>query len=630
MTDSPLFLPVTRPHEDGGGRNTRAPDLARNALETFERQALVFPLLVVVLACASFLFGGRCAAWQWWTAVAAVVAAPFVRKDRRRAALGAAGLFAVLLFALKFAIPPFIWDSMERPDMPAYHLPMMQLLIEGWNPVSDPLAEGIAARLGLDLWGMAPLHVAFLPKTLAVFSAVAYTFVGDPLALTFPLPALLWLGVFLSGIRTFRGFARWALVAALAFVLPMVAWRLPMDSCVAFASCGLLLAMRDALRRRKCDWAALTVWGAWMATLKLNGTIALAVFAAAFFVATVRRDHGEWKALTGRFAAWAAAVALVAGAVCLNPLGTSWRTYGHPLYPFKTADAERFPAKDLTWDVGSGNDDWREMGRAGRFAHAYLSPRTTLSFYRWKLHRSDFEPDCEWWKQDVLPNARIRAALWLLFAVLLLLPAGRPFGIGGLLLLALVPDAMVGYTRYQPWLSALGCLAVALGAERAEARLDARFARGLSAAVAAVLFLAAAFACPDWARNAAWKAKEASMVRERIRPPFWGDPKARYEASFRARNFAARYNYLTCMENRTKLLVRQLGREGTTAVEPAENWRPFLRMNVDWDERNWHRGEPAAEAAAPPAPPAEEKEEWWDYSPFGYWVPAAAEEGRLP
>ena len=53
------------------------------------------------------------------------------------------------------------------------------------------------------------------------------------------------------------------------------------------------------------------------------------------------------------------------------------------------------------------------------------------------------------------------------------------------------------------------------------------------------------------------------------------------------------------MENRTKLLVRQLGREGTTAVEPAEKWRPFLRTNVDWDERNWHRGEPAEAAPAP-------------------------------
>ena len=111
-----------------------------------------------------------------------------------------------------------------------------------------------------------------------------------------------------------------------------------------------------------------------------------------------------------------------------------------------------------------------------------------------------------------------------------------------------------------------------------------------------------------------------ATVRERIRPLFWGDPKARYEASFSARNFAARYNFLTCMENYARLLARQLGREGTTEVESPEKWRPFLRMNVDWDERNWHREDAAAPPPEPPEPP--EKEEIWEQTPFGYWVPA--------
>ena len=600
-------------------------------IETFERQVLVFPLLVVVLACTSFLFGGTCAAWQWWTAVAAVVAAPFVRKNRRREALGAAGLFALLLLALRFAVPPLVWDNCLCPDMPAYHLPMIQLLIEGWNPVVDTSSENITASLGIDLWGMAPLHVVFLPKTLAVFSAVAYTFVGDSYALTFTLPVFLWLGVFLSGIRLFHGFSRWALVAALVFVLPMVDFRMPVDLCVAFASCGLLLAMNDALRRKKYDWLALTVWATWMMNLKFNGVLGAFVFCAVFAATTIWKNRTGRKKQIARFAAFGCVLVTLWGFVSWNPLGTSWRTYGHPLYPFRTNDVARFPAKDLTWDLHNGNDDLRKMGKAGLLAHAYLAPSTTVSLYRKILHRPDFEPECEWWKLEVFPDGRIRAALWLVFAVLLLLSAGRPFGIGGLLLLALVPDAMVGYTRYQPWLSALGCLAVALGAERAEARIDARLARALSVAVAAVLLLAATSKTGELARNAARKAKEVATVRERIRPLFWGDPKARYEASFRARDFAARYNYLTCMENRTKLLVRQLGREGTTIVEPAENWRPFLKMNVDWDERNWHRGGEPAEPPPPPPPP--EKEERWEQTPFGYWIPAdgpAGGEGGTP
>ena len=233
--------------------------LARDMFATFERQVLVFPLLVVFLACASFLFGGTCAAWQWWTAVAVVVLVPFARKKKWRATLGAAGLFVLLLFFLRCMIPPLVWDTTECDDMSSYHLPMVQLLVEGWNPVMDPTAEKIVASLGLDLWGMAPLHVAFLPKTLAVFSAVAHTYVKDPYALTFPLLIFLWLGVFLAGIRMFRGFSRLALAAALAFVLPDVIWKMPVDLSVAFASCGLLLTMLEGLRkkgfyhRKKCD-----------------------------------------------------------------------------------------------------------------------------------------------------------------------------------------------------------------------------------------------------------------------------------------------------------------------------------------------------------------------------------------
>ena len=162
--------------------------------------------------------------------------------------------------------------------------------------------------------------------------------------------------------------------------------------------------------------------------------------------AKIRKERMERKRWAERFAAWIAVVAVVAGLVSWNPLGTSWRTFGHPLYPYRTVDAEKFPVQDLAWDLQNGNEDFRTMGRAGRLAHAYLSPRATIAFYRWKLGRPDFAPECEWWKLEVFPDGRVRAALWLMFGLLILLPAGRPFGIGGLLLLVLVPDVMVGYT----------------------------------------------------------------------------------------------------------------------------------------------------------------------------------------
>ena len=602
----------------------------------FERQVLVFPLLVVVLACASFLFGGRCAAWQWWTAVIAVVAAPFVRKGRRRAALGAAGLFALLLFALRCLIPPLVWDSPFPSDMQSCHLPMVQLLIEGWNPVSDPGAEMVLESLGLDPWGMALLHVVFSMKALAVFSAVAFKYIGDPYALTFPLPVFLWLGVFLSGIRMFRGFARWAVVVAIVFVLPMVARQMPVDLALAFASCGLLFTMTDTLRGKKRDWLALSVWGAWMANLKLNGALGLAVFAAVFAVAKIRKERGERKRWTVRFAAWIAVVAVVAGIVSWNPLGTSWRTFGHPLYPYRTVDAEKFPAGDLAWDMQLGNDDVLQMGRGWRFAHAYLSPVATIALYRWSRKRPDFNPECGWWTLGTFyPDTQLRLELWSVFLVLLLLPAGRPWAIGGILLLILVPLPMVGYTRYQPWLSSLGCVAVALGAERTEGLLNVRITRMLSAWFAAgIVFSFGLFA---WTRTVSveCKAREVALERNWIRPDHQIGRMVSKDRLSQIHHFVPLINHLTCFENQCKLLIRELERENKTMVASANGWLSDPNRRKQWDERNWPqmfeleavssglwgRTEHHEPTESTRRETNANKPAHWMPTPFGYWVP---------
>ena len=555
----------------------------------FARQVLVFPLLVVILACASFLFGGTCAAWQWWMAVAAVVLVPFIRHDRLRAALGAAGLFALLLFALRCLIPPMTWDDNTCVDMPVYHLPMIQLLIEGWNPVSDTMAEEITTSLGLDLWGMAPLHVAFLPKTMAVFSAVAYTFVRDPYALTFPLPAFLWLGVFLYGVRIFRGFSRWALAAALIFVLPMVAWRMPLDLCLAFSSCGLLLTIQNALRGKKCDWLALAVWTSWMMNLKFNGVLGAFVFCAAFAAATIWKNRTGWKRWISRFAAFGGVLILLWGLISWNPLGTSWRTYGHPLYPFKTVDCERFPVKDLTWDLQGENDDFFKMGKLELMAYAYIAPESTIRLHRRLLRAPEFNPSCVWWHAVDFPGNRARLGIWALFVALFLLPSGRLFAIGGMILLLLVPNHMIGYTRYQPWLSALGCLALVYAAEWAENRLSPclRNAGIFVTAFSIVCYLALGIG----GKNSSiieCKAKENAIDRQLVVSSFWPPPIAYYRQSFFCSRFVPRYHYLRCMGNHAKLLFKELGKERETSVLSPEVWESFLETSVEWDERNWH------------------------------------------
>ena len=604
----------------------------------FERQVLVFPLLVVFFACTSFFFGGTCAAWQWWTAVAAVVLVPFAKKKEWYAALGAAGLFVLLLFFLRCMIPSLVWDTTGCDDMSAYHLPMVQLLVEGWNPIVDPTAEKIVASLGIDLWGMAPLHVAFLPKTLAVFSAVAHTYVKDPYALAFPLLVFLWLGVFLAGMRIFRGFSRLALAAALVFVLPDVVWKMPVDLSVAFASCGLLLTMLEGLRQKECDWLSLVIWAAWMMNLKHNGVLGAFVFCALFVAATIWKDRTEWKRWMIRFTAFGGVLVLLWGFVSWNPLGTSWRNYGHPLYPFATVDAKRFPVKDITWNLRLGNGDFDKMGKLGRLSFSCLSPEWTILYYRRKLHRPDFAPSCPWWSRTKggLFSSSDRMKIWMAFLALLLLKDGRLWVVCGLALLLIVPSRMTGYARYQPWMSSLECLAIALLSEWADSKLSERTRKGLSIALVVFVLSVFAFKMPAMARNLECKAIERSTIRSKIRPMFAvPDPRV-YQRANGVVGFVPRADHAHYMENRCRLLVKALRREKETMVEPASD---FLSLSENerilLDERKWlnemdedpldvfHQAgqESSRSLGLDNRGFAGRANEKWMLAPFGYWVP---------
>lgn len=558
-----------------------------------------------------------------------VVVVPFIQRRNWKSALTSAFLFAVFLFALRCLIPPLLWDDTACPDMPAYHLPMVQLLIEGWNPVWDPIAERITEALGLDLWGMAPLHVAFLPKTMAVFSAVSHGFIRDPLALTFSAPFVLWCGVFMTALRRFSGLPRVMLLIALVGVLPMVAWRMPLDLCLSFASCGLLLTMHDSLRQGRCDWTSLTVWCIWMMNLKLNGLLAAFVFCVLFVGVKLWRERANWEQEFGRFAAWSCLLVLMWGLISWNPLGTSWRIYGHPLYPFKTVDASRFPVMDLTWDLKGGNADYLKMGRMGLMSHAYLSPSATIAFYRKFLRDDRFCPYGVWWGWSEFPTNSARMGIMLCMALLLLLPKGRIWGVGGLLLLLLVPKHMIGFTRYQAWLSSLGCLAIVIAAEWADVRLSAPLKRLLTVAATSLLCLLAVAQSLQLAKDIGCKAVELSISRKRIGSPFWLGPiEFRKKLATEVSGFCPRYNYLTCRENRTRLLVKELGNERRTEVAPARELVQLRGYRLDWDERDWtrdtadsRRNKVATEQALFSLEEQPGNTKHWFKTPFGYYVP---------
>lgn len=568
------------------------------AIGVFERQVLIFPLLVVLLASASFLFGGRCSAWQWWTAVVTVVGAPFLKKENWRAALGAAGLFAGLLAIIKAFLPPLFWDNVACPDMQVYHLPQIQLLIEGWNPVADPLAEGITANLGLDLWGMAPLHVAFLSKTMAIFSAVAYKFVGDPTALTIPGLAFIWLGVAVQAMRQFKGVARWMVLAALIWVLPLVTWHMYVDEVLAFSCCGMLFAMSDALKRGRCDWLKLTVWTTWVATVKLNGLLAVGVFWSLFTGAMLwrnRKDAGIWLV---KFALLGATVSALAVLIAWQPFVTSWKTYGHPLYPFSTVDSERHPAKSLTWDIRPAEAVWRPMGRSLLWMHEYIDPQVAGKLFRRQTGGAEYNPQqLTMMREEDFTFRSARLAVWTLFALLLAHPRGRLWGLGGLITTWAVPWQMIGFLRYLPWLSSLGCLAVALWAEDVAGKGTGRLHLWTSCGFVVLFFVFGVRWAGHAARDIAFKEHELAQTREGIRHAFWlqldqRDPEL---PDFNPSNFAPRYNYLTAMENQCRLLAKEMGWTKTEVLPPG-GWSRLYEKNAmraarplwKWDEREWY------------------------------------------
>jgi hypothetical protein len=112
--------------------------------------------------------------------------------------------------------------------------------------------------------------------------------------------------------------------------------------------------------------------------------------------------------------------------------------------------------------------------------------------------------------------------------------------------------------------------------------------------------------------------------------------KFRKKLAKEVNGFCPRYNYLTCRENRTRLLVRELGNEERTEVAPARELAQLCGYELDWDERDWitdgSRMKTPAKAKQPPPTSPEEQPgntRHWFKTPFGYYVPFGDHTGHL-
>lgn len=417
------------------------------------RQVLVLPILAVLIASIGFVAGVSCAEWMWWGAVAGA-ACVGVNRDRR-AWLIASGCFAVTLLALWALTHAGVTRTWV--DAQQYHLPAVRALVAGWNPVTTATPESLAAFLDLGEGDSRFWMMLAMPKSVWALNAVASFFTHNAFNLFFPAYFLVLVPVMCVVARAFAPLGRVAAVCAICLVLAIVpAYNVNVDTVVALAGIGLLVSMWRALRGESPDWLALFAFSFWMSSAKQTAALHCFLIWLLFLGCWLRtrRDFGRVLAL--------GAVLLVAWAITsVSPLYTSWKNYGHPLYPCYTADSERYPEIDLVADFKVQNEDAARMGRIGRYFNAMVSADVTRWVYAKLTGKPDFRPQAQFFSynnSDENPTTPtepvVKLAYWGMI-VLVLVFGRKPERLILLLTLVVslaVPKLMFGYLRYTPWL----------------------------------------------------------------------------------------------------------------------------------------------------------------------------------
>ena len=441
-------------------------------LRILERMLLAFPISVVLLASSSFFFGGVCSLWQWCLAIALTLTLPWASRSAKPDGICATVLFLLLYIGLHLVMAMTLdWPSGDHLN---YHLPVIRFLCEGWNPVFDADLSQITGKFGLMKVdpGMGYLHVAFTARTIAIFNAVAYKALRNPLSLTYPLVYFLSVSLIVRSFISFNG-KRLAPIAAffLLCVCHFIDFGRHVDGSAMLASAGLLLVIFRNLRKGDIDVIPMIAYTFWMACLKIPCAVAAVVFWTVFLVVCIWRSKCDARrSVLVKFVAMGICVVAMFSIASFNPYGTSWRDYGHPLYPFKTVDAEKFPVHDITGDFKIGNDDYKKMGWCGLWMNAFVSPKLVQKYYCRKFGQTEFKPhswpwgDCQDPYEGVdtpVGNGR-RATIWVAIAVLLLVPCARPLALMLFLSLFVLPKQHIGYLRYMPWVDAFRALALSL------------------------------------------------------------------------------------------------------------------------------------------------------------------------
>lgn len=442
------------------------------SLKKFEIQVLAFPVLTTTLCCASFFFGRRISAWQWWISTVIILGLPWAtnwRKNKREAFL--ADVLFVGLLATLWCLSPLALDRAGNLDFYHYHLPQIHYLALGWNPIDDPLCQKTSASTGLSLHDTAWVSAIALPKTTAIFNACAHFFVRDALATTLSATWFLLIGFGFAVIHSTKPHQRLAGVAGIVVLAKWLfvpyAKNCDLENCLILASGGLLFTMLNDLRRNRLSPLPLFVFTFWMVNSKLTGVIGAVLFWSFFATTFLLRNRKHLLPCFHKLFGLASIVIIVFCLVSFNPYGIAWRDYGHPLYPCMTSDAQQWPLHNIPGDCKIGNDDWKSMGHFGTFVNAYVSPSVAHAYYRWKTGKNSFDPHQYIWDYEYKGTnfqspltAQKRGVIWLVFLVLVTISETRVFSFAFLLGLGILPKEYIGYLRYAVWIDAFKAMAV--------------------------------------------------------------------------------------------------------------------------------------------------------------------------
>lgn len=466
-------------------------------IRLIETGGLLFPLFVTVLVGITFILGGRLGAWQWWSGVLAIGAgillwAEYYALPRMRLAV----LWAVFFLALY--LWGTLWSDYGGVDNSAYHYPAMRLLIEGWNPVRAPTPETLAASMGINTEECRVFHLLFMAKGVWFFNSAGHFFTQNQLNLTFPLFPFLFLAACGALWRLLRN---WSWAIRLLGCALLYAWcsksGMIVDATICLSAIGLVASMTRCLRGERNVWLPLMVFTFWMMVAKQMGLLTGFVFWCVFGMLLLLKQR---KSLPKALCCGVGATLLFL-VVCASPYLTSWVHYRHPFYPAMSTDVEKFPVSDITRDFKKCNEDALQMGHFGAFCNAYLSPWLVQTYYKWKLGKETFAPNCYVWEQQYpggysetlaprmltspLPSVTRWKMLAFFFLFFVFVKRGLRI-IGGFILVGMIafPTPYLGFLRYVPWINLIPILTVCAVADRLW-----KFPHGVKWSIAGLVFL---------------------------------------------------------------------------------------------------------------------------------------------